>query len=351
MGVDANGDIFIVSTASAYLETPKIDVRKISGADGATLWERGFETWTGENRGIAIDPQGDLIVTGIFSGGCVNNVCLDFGGGPLTTSETSQMFLVKLSGHNGGHIWTRASTTPPGQIGWAEGLDVAADANGDIAVIGPFYYQVSVGGGPLTTASQSGLFVARYSGHDGSHLWSRGLSTSEFCFCSVWGGVAFAPQGDVLVAGNLLGATDLGGRVLDPSAGREMFIARFGRTDGAHVWSRQYGDLGFDRVVDIAADPTGNLVITGLFSGTVSFGGGLAPLKGPASQSMFVAKYDGNGEHLWSRSYAGEPIAVGIDASGHVLVTGGFQGRADFGSGVPFTSVGDTDAFVLRLKP
>jgi hypothetical protein len=143
---------------------------------------------------------------------------------------------------------------------------------------------------------------------------------------------------------------DAGG--LTSAGGSDIFVAKFSGVDGAHLWSKRFGSTSDDLGSGIAADGSGNVLVTGYFQGTVDFGGG--PLPNAGGAEIFVGKYSGvDGAYLWSKWFGSTENDVGCkiatDASGNPLVTGYFRGTADFGGEV-LTSVGYDDIFVLKLR-
>jgi len=120
---------------------------------------------------------------------------------------------------------------------------------------------------------------------------------------------------------------------------------------GKLLWAKRFGDASDQVATAVAGDPSGNVLATGYFSGSVDFGNGL-PLVATAGPNAFVAKLDGSsGGCVWAQGYGtGAALGVAVDSSGNVLVTGHFSGSADFGGG-PVTSTGKTDAFVVVLDP
>jgi hypothetical protein len=58
----------------------------------------------------------------------------------------------------------------------------------------------------------------------------------------------------------------------------------------AHLWSQRFGGTGDDSGRVVAVDGTGNVLVTGTFTGTVNFGGG--DLTSAGGYDIFVAKYD-----------------------------------------------------------
>ncbi|MCK6590299.1 MAG: SBBP repeat-containing protein, partial [Polyangiaceae bacterium] len=107
------------------------------------------------------------------------------------------------------------------------------------------------------------------------------------------------------------------------------------KTDGPVQWSKGYGDGAGQYVHGTAVDSAGNVLVTGSFAGTVDFGGG--PLTSSGGNDVFVAKFDANGQHIWSKKFgaaqeqSGRSIAT--DAAGNVYVTGNFIGSVNFGGG------------------
>ncbi len=124
------------------------------------------------------------------------------------------------------------------------------------------------------------------------------------------------------------------------------------------TWSKTFGGLGDDRGLATAVDSSGNVAVTGYFSGTVNFGGvsftsqvisGLDPNN---YKDIFIAKYLPTGTHLWSRQLGADAddIARGIatDGAGNVIVTGGVENYVDFGDGVVTGTQGGYDFFVAK---
>jgi hypothetical protein len=165
--------------------------------------------------------------------------------------------------------------------------------------------------------------------------------------------VAAGPDGSVFLGGHFYGAIALGDDAIVSEDGVDIFLARLDG-DGTPIWTRPIGGDGDnDGAVRIAADPEGGVVLAGSFTGTVDLGGG--PFSSPNDDDAFVARYDGAGNHLWSKHYdttASEKVlAVALDPlNGDVLLAGNDSGPVDFGGGdVAFA--GGLDGFVVRLDP
>ncbi len=195
-------------------------------------------------------------------------------------------------------------------------------------------------------------------GAGGSVVWRHG-----------WGGTGFdvgfgsAVDGDrnVLVTGTFGESASFGTGTLRSAGAGDVFLAKY-TPDGNPIWSKRFGaadsDIGYSVAADRSANCDGNggtncVVVAGLFSDTVNFGG--APLTSAGSYDIFVAKYSANGTHLWSKRFgsANEDVAYGVavDAAGNVLLTGFFSASADFGGGTLSSQYFDRDVFVVKLSP
>jgi len=104
----------------------------------------------------------------------------------------------------------------------------------------------------------------------------------------------------------------------------------------------------------VAVDSAGNVLVTGIFAGTVNFGDIDDALTSAGNQDVFVVKLSAEGVHLWSRSFGGSgndiSESITVDSAGAVLVTGSFSGTAKFGGEEDLSSAGSTDVFVVKLS-
>jgi FlgD Ig-like domain len=282
---------------------------------------------------VKMDASGNVILVGGLYG------TQDFGGGPLTSAGFTDVVVAKYDA-NGNHLWSKRFGDENDQVG--EG--VAVDASGNIVIAGWFTGTVDFGGGPLTSAGYDiDIFVAKFDA-DGNHLWSKRFD------CSIYGVEVFATvavdgSDNVVMAEPFVGTVDFGGGPLTSTGIFDIAVAKFDAS-GGHIWSQRFGNDSYLLAQSIAADGPGNVVITGYFAGTVDFGGG--PLSSGGSD-MFLAEFDADGNHLWSKVFAtAQGRSVTTDGSGDVIVTGFLGGTADFGGG-PLTSAGSLDIAVAKF--
>ena len=77
-----------------------------------------------------------------------------------------------------------------------------------------------------------------------------------------------------------------------------MFIAKFDK-NGKHLWSKQAGDSSYHQYGwRIRTDTKYNVIVAGYFYGSLNFGGG--NLTSAGGYDVYVARYDAAGKHLWS---------------------------------------------------
>ncbi len=93
-------------------------------------------------------------------------------------------------------------------------------------------------------------------------------------------------------------------------------------------------------------DGSGNLIITGQYQDTASFG--TSSMTSAGSYDIFLVKLSGtNGSVIWKKSIGGTGIDMGnvvaLDGSGNIVLTGSFRGAVDFGGG----SVANTNPYNL----
>jgi fibronectin type 3 domain-containing protein len=317
----------------------EIFVAKYSSA-GSWVWSKTVGG-TGYDQGnaIASDGSGNVFVTGYIGPAAAG---VDFGGGAISSAGLYDVFLVKYSAA-GQHVWSKRF----GGSGNDTGMAIATDSSGNVIVVGSFEGSASFGGGSFSSSGLRDVFVAKYSA-TGTHLWSKKFGGSGD---DVGYGVAVNSTGDIFLSGKFQGTVNFGGSNLGSAGGDDIFLTKLSGSTGAHVWSKGMGSSSSDASIGVDVDGSGNVVMTGYFTGSVNLGGALLSGSGI---DVFVAKYSSTGTHIWSKRFGGFdtqiPNGVAVGPGGEAVVTGYFASSIDFGTGV-LTSLGSYDAFLTNVGP
>jgi len=304
--------------------------------DGNHIWSKRFGDGSNQfPRGVTSDASGNVIVMGYFES------TVDFGGGGLTSAGLNDVFVAKFD-PDGNHIWSKRFGDASQQ--YAQGTDT--DDSGNVYVTGQFEGTVDFGGGGLTSAGSSDIFVVKIDA-GGNHLWSKHFGDAN----SQWfRDVECDGPGNVIVTGYIKGTVNFGGGDLTSAGGWDVVIAKLD-SGGNHLWSKRFGDAGNDQfAVAVTTDARNDVFVTGSFWGSLDLGGG--PLTSAGGVDIFVVQFDAAGNHISSDSFGDADHQEGTDVAAHgmgrVIVVGDLRGSADFGGG-PLTSAGDKDIFVTEL--
>jgi hypothetical protein len=139
-------------------------------------------------------------------------------------------------------------------------------------------------GGVVVTGTSNGAFLVKYD-TNGVQQWSQSFRSPVL----VQGqDVAISPAGTIALTGNLRGTANFGGAPLTSAGDDDIFLAVFEAT-GAHRWSQRFGNTGDDWGHGCTFDAPGNLMMTGVFSNSVDFGGGR--LVGAGLNDVYLVKF------------------------------------------------------------
>ena len=340
----ASGSVHVILDVAGYFETGAAPP-----PPPGSPWSRRFGS-SGDDRGqaVAADGSGNVAVTGHFAG------TTDFGGGSVSSyvhpslGPTADVFVAAYS-PSGSYRWARTM----GNDSAEEGKGIATDSGGNVLVTGyQSSYVVDYGGGAQTTVSYNDIFMAKYSSA-GSWVWSKTVGGYGY---DQGNAVAADGAGSAFVTGYIgKGAmgdigVNFGGGALFSAGGSDVFLVKYSAT-GQHVWSKRFGSTGTDVGMAVDTDSAGNVYVAGTFEGSVDFGGG--SLASAGVRDIFVLKYSGAGQHLWSKRFgsSGDDVVQGlaIDGAGDVVLSGKFQSSVSFG-GTALTSAGGDDIFLVKLS-
>lgn len=336
-------DLAMASDAAASADLASPDLAK--PPTGSVVWTKTIAAEVADYDVVAVatDSLGSVIVAGSFQG------TIDFGGGPLQSAGKQDGFLVKFDS-GGRHLYSK-------RFGSAEAdrLYAVAVGPGDlIAVTGSFSDKIDLGGGVLTSAGVSDIVLGVFDA-GGSHLYSKrfGAESTDEGYS-----IAFAPDGDLVIAGRIASAVDFGSGPQKGGSGYSGFVARF-RKDGTPRYSRAFGGMSLATAfaVGVQGAGAGNVLLGGSFNYDADFGGGRRYTNGFGDVTAFLAGYSGEtGAWRFDRTYYevahyARNITQAIAAlpSGAAVAVGQFDGSVDFGTGKLTSSATQSDVFVARL--
>ena len=232
---------------------------------------------------------------------------------------------------------------------------VATDAAGNVFVGGTLRGSMTVGGTQLTSAGLGDWFIVKYSS-SGTVAWAKRFGgTGDDALEAL----AADADGNVVATGRFAGTANFGGTAsLVASGASDMALAKYAGTNGAHQWSKRFGGSLDDLGSAVAVDTAKNVYLTGYFRGTVDFGGGPMTVPLDTDLDVFVAKFDTDGVHGWSKHFwnSGNDQGTGIAvAGGNIAVVGYFSNSINFNSPTVSSDMLDAgapyvDAFVAKLS-
>ena len=353
-----------LTSAGAY----DIFVAEYSATNGF-VWAKRFGTsgnlGSQQGNGVAFDANGDVLVTGTF------NTSITFGGATLSTLGGGHgMFVTKLAGATGAHVWSK------NLVSFSEsfGSGVTVDGGGNALAVGYYKGSVIFGGTTYTNAGASDIVLAKYGAASGTELWIKhfggpnddlgtGIAVDLRCIggsnvnvvCANDAQCPGSTCGSVVIAGEFYGiGLNFGGGNAFTSSFNDVFVAKYAVADGAYIWAKHpAGPSSWENATGVAVDSAGDIGVAGNFTASIDFGGGALTSSG--AENAFVAKLSGaSGAQVWARifqdtgSSAGTAVAIG--GNRNVVMTGWFVGTGNFG-GATLTTAGSTDIFVVDLTP
>jgi hypothetical protein len=316
------------------------------GATGKPLWQAGFGgLGIDSTRGVAAGPNGEAFIAGYYEGE------IDFGGtvGKKPSAGKSDAFVAKF-GADGKLAWAQT---------WGATRDDLANAiaiRGDkVAVAGSFLDEIKIGSFTKKSQGSDDLYIAAFD-KDGNAewLWTAGGIDSDGVNT-----IAPTPDGGWVIGGSFTKSLEIttgsGKTTITSKGGTDAVLIKLAAS-GDTEWVKSYGGNYDDTILHVAVDANSNVFVQGVFRDVADWGG-KEPLKagGGSDNDVVLAKYDTNGDHVWSQRFgnAFNDVAGGlaIDSSGQITIAGSFEnkGSISFGPGDDHVSLGEADVYVARF--
>lgn len=322
---------------------------------GNIIWVKTIKGALGND--IKTDSTGNIYITGSF-GSIMYNDTADFnpgyGNAILVSQSSTDMFIAKYD-ENGSFIWVKGIGSNSDEIA----TKITIDNVGNIYLTGIFNGMCDFDpdtGNAYLTANTYCIFIAKYN-NNGNYVWAINISSSPSYQQEVYS-INLDDTGNVYIAGCFTGVADFdsgpGVANLTSVGGFDIYFAKY-NPNGNYIWAKS---ISGEFCSGMALDNNGNIYITGHFGGNADFDPGPGNvILSSSGFSVFIAKYDNNGEYVFAKKFnttnmsSGRDIA--IDCLGNINISGFFTGTVDFdpGSGYSaYTSIGDYDIFFGRYN-
>jgi len=309
---------------------------------GVLLWARKYGGATDERaRGIALDGNGNILLTGHFTGSTL------IGSVGLTSSGLDDVLTCKLD-NNGNVLWARSG----GGAGPDLGHDVTSDASGNVIVTGEIRNSATFGSSVLNGINED-VFIVKYDA-SGNQLWTQ-LGTGNFADRGY--GITSDASGNIYICGPFAETITFDQAHTNPLT-NVSFLVKFDPA-GNEVWFRYMGGGSLCTANDLDILSGGSQIyVTGDFTGNMTFFGTPLPaLTNTYANRIFIASYDLSGNGTWSRADGSdsplscrtvEATPTGAVIAGHFKCT--LDDYADvYGAGA-FNSVGFYDCFITEYS-
>ena len=196
-------------------------VTRIAPAPMVPWLERFGDASMQRSNALSANPKGGVIVAGTFEG------TFDMFGKAILSQGGRDVFVASVQ-NDGKSAWisTFGDADPAASVDDQEGYDVIINNAGNVFVTGYVAGSANFGSNTTTTSGDVDVFLAALDA-TGKTLWStrHGGPDSQFGRA-----LAFASNGDIIVAGDFSGDLDFGNGTLTSAGSNDLFVAQFPQT-------------------------------------------------------------------------------------------------------------------------
>lgn len=287
---------------------------------------------------LCSDDEGNIYLAGLYVG------AITLGDFTLSNSGGSDILVAKLDPW-GNWLWADGV----GSYEYDKATSIVCDPDGNLVITGDFKNTVRFGNLPIITSSgSSDIFVAKIS-PSGTWLWSSRAGGSSYDTAN---SLDADSQGGIYVTGYFSGTGYFPGiSNISSAGGNDIFLARLSSV-GNWEWARRAGASNSDEGKSVAIDSSDNVILSGKYRGTISFGD--HEIVPGSNYPLFVAKADSLGNWLWANTTSGSGNAyfgdICVDNMGNTYITGTFAPSITFGA-YSVDNISSEDIFVAKAGP
>jgi hypothetical protein len=275
------------------------------------------EPWV-TGGGLSRSAKGDILMSGLLQG------TVDFGLGPLRGEGSDHIYVARFDAR-GVPIAQRA-------VEARATSRAKLNADGDVFVAGSFSGTINLGLGPLASAGDEDILIAKIDAA-GRTLWNL-----RFGDAAKQRATAIAPDrdGGLFVTGYVAenGHVDFGTGDVVPRGQCGNYLTKIDRA-GHVLWAKLFTGLHYEWGSSIELDAAGNVILLGQARGDVDLGGGVLP--GPLDRDdLILAKFDRDGRHVFGKRFTSEgslSAALHVTSCSEILLLGDASGSLDLGGG------------------
>ncbi|MBN2037945.1 MAG: hypothetical protein JW768_14485 [Chitinispirillaceae bacterium] len=362
---DPSPDTFILIShrAGSANDNPDIFIQKLDSSSNF-VWAKqiGGKTGTAACRNsIALDSSGNIFLAGYFY------EIVDFDPGPDTFNLNwagGQQFIAKLDS-SGNLLWAENF----GGRGWGSTPSSIAvnGRSGNIYIAGTFEGTGDFDPGPDTLIMTSPGSAYGYTDSyimkldsSGAMIWANKIGGS---YNDVIQEMAIDASENIYITGGFQDVADFnpgpGAYFMTSAGGADIYAVKLD-SSGNFIQSAATGGADFEGGRSIGIDDSGNVFLTGYFTGSVDFdpGPGVYTMTPAGTIDNFILKFDSSFNFAWAVRLGGPGSLTGVTIikiagpKSDLYLAGSFDDNAvdfDPGPGVfNLTSAGNDDIFVAR---
>jgi len=319
---------------------------------------------TGSGRSMTIDHSGNIILTSSF----LNKLDLDPGTGEFIVEppgEKVNSFIAKYT-NSGSLLWGGVFTNKDGYV---EGTQTCADSDNNVFVTGVFQYEADLDptAGEYMVQGIGGArtpFIVKLDS-TGKFLWAKTLSKTVNLMS-----ITSDATGNIFTTGYFTDTVDF-----DPGADTtryisvgtyDGFIAKYDN-NGEFIWvhaliTSEEGSATFGVLCnELEIKSTGELVVAGVFDGTVVFDEyeeGISLTSKAQGRDAYFLELNVDGKLNWVKQIESEIfinlVRLNVFSNDSILVSGKFVGLTDFdpsSNKFEWYDFGGGDVFFAKYTP
>jgi hypothetical protein len=337
-----------------------LSIQSAKSQNASLSWQTIYGSAADENYlAMSKDADGNIFVTGYFSGTCV---IPNSGGMTITSAGQSDIVIAKFT-PEGTPIWFKTIGAAQSE----EAVDITTDAAGNIYVVGSFSLPVDMNPAPgannvftLNPYALLDVFILKLD-NNGNFVWAKKIASAGDEEAAA---VTIDEQGNLIHVGYFKGTVDFNpgtavNNLTAASGYYDCFIQKLS-SDGNFIWAKKIGGTGDDYLNAVTIGVNNSILLGGAFKGTADFDPSTSSynLVSAGLFDAYLCSLTQDGNFMWAKRYGADNDDdvrdIILTDSKNIYVTGGYLGNVNFNGTNPnglLTQIGNyLDVFVLSLQ-